>query len=138
MIAEHTLPTIGVYHSGKACIWTTLPNGIHVFTMTESTKRTTDEWLAHLNIIFTDKSAHDEVRYIMDYRQAMPPLAYGFQRSREWLAKNPDMGNVKVAFIHKSSSMIHILNSFLQLLRAQKVTTRFFTDFDAGEQWLLS
>lgn len=128
----------GVYRGGKACTWTTREDGIHHFQITESTRASVDEWTAHLDVIFAGLAPHERVRYILDYRIAVPPLAYGAQRSRAWLASHPDMNHAFVAFVYRDGSLMVLLNNIIRLLRASRVTTRFFNRFDEALAWLQS
>jgi len=128
----------GVYRGGKACTWTVRPDGIHHFQITEPTRASTDEWIVHLDIIFAEAQPGEQVRYILDYRMAVPPLAYGAQRARIWLDTHPDMNKAFVAFLYRDGSLMVLLNSIIRLLRATRVTTRFFNQFDEAVAWLQS
>ncbi|MCS6835361.1 MAG: hypothetical protein NZ750_05005 [Anaerolineae bacterium] len=135
--AQDTTPQ-GTYRGGKACVWFVRDDGIHHFQSTEPTRASTDEWLAHLDIIFAQVAPGEHVRYILDNRLGVPPLAYGAQRARAWLDANQNMNKTFVAFLHRDGSMMVLLNRFIHLLRATRVTTRFFDQLDDAVAWLHS
>ncbi|MBC7871324.1 MAG: hypothetical protein H7Y09_10845 [Chitinophagaceae bacterium] len=121
------------------CMLTCLPNGIYVFTFVQPSRRSVDEWLAHLDWIFARTPSDQKVRYIMDYRgKGLPPISYGVQRSRQWLRENPYHNLARVAFLYKSGALISMLDSMIRYLNANRVTLRFFQQEDEAVDWLLA
>lgn len=131
--------TIQQEQIGTDCIWETLPNGIHVFRFVKPSRRAVDEWLEHLDAMFAALT-EPEVCYVMDYSiKGLVPIAYGAQRSREWLAANPNHAPAYVTFIHNNTMMVSMFDSIVRLLPAHHVTTRFFKadDYEKAIDWLL-
>ena len=120
------------------CIYTLRHDGIHVFAFVDQSREAMDEWLIHLDTMFASLKPDEKVRYIMDYRAGkVPSLVYGANRARDWLIRNPEHNPARVAFIHNSSMLMSMLENIVKLLRARRVTARFFTDEARAVAWLL-
>jgi hypothetical protein len=109
------------------CAYTRHTNGIHEYVLHSPTREGFDELLVHLDRVFGDSPADEQMRSLIDFRNGFPPLQYAFRQTQGFLKKYPNRTyGSKVAYLYTSSTLISMMKSFISLFRLNNSDNRFF------------
>ena len=129
-----------ISYDPNGCTYVRREDGINVFIFTHATPQAIDAWVRHLDVLYTNAPLDVPVLNLIDVsRCGQVPLAYAFRRGQEWIRRHGKRPPARTAFVQEShSSMITLVDSFLQLLRMDGHVFHFFElkDYDAALAWL--
>jgi hypothetical protein len=119
------------------------PDGIHEFTVKESSVSAVDAYYVELDRIY--KARHDThdnsqpVRLLTLPPKRGMPLDYMMQQAKRLLAKYPNVGTICSATLSDSLMETRIVDSFMRVVRLPGVRVRFFpiNRRDDAIRWLL-
>jgi cobyrinic acid a,c-diamide synthase len=111
----------------------------HEFVFIKPSHQAVDEWLAMLEVIQRDHDDSRLLRVLVDATSGVPSLNYAFQRSQEFIRRNPQRHASRFAFL-VDNTFTFIINSFIQMLRSSTETVRLFRPEQHEEAlaWLLN
>ena len=116
--------------------------GIHAFTFRKSNRAAVDDWLAHMDAIYADKTGADSLAILIDLRQSGTlPLSYIFTRATKWVRQLRVHPQVRLALLNKPGENIltALSDKFLQTMRLGHLETANFYGQadDKALDWLL-
>lgn len=113
-------------------------DGLPVITYLKPSRQAIDQWLAHVDTLLLEHPTNQTLNYILEHREIdnLPPITYAAQAVRGWLKRNPQHPNIRIASIHRDTMLLSVIDSLVQMLRANRVQIRFFTDEGEALRWL--
>ena len=129
-------PSISVH-----CTHQRLYDGIHIFRFEQTSRRSVDEFLLHMDSAYRALPEGEPMRIVIDYKlRGIPHLSYGVQRLRQWISDNPQTTSTNVAFIHNNHALAAIIDAVTRLMRIRRAHIRFFHENqqDNAFNWLQS
>jgi len=125
----------------QACVYNRLECGVHELILAEASREMVDELLVHMTAIHGSAAPGERLRVLVDSRMlGLPPVAYLFQRVRQWLMSEPAPNPGQVAFLLGDITLVWLVDSLLKtILRTAAVEIRYFdsSDREAAIRWLL-
>jgi hypothetical protein len=124
------------------CAYKRLENGIHEFTIYDSSKATIDEFFRILEGILLNSRPSDTARYIIDVSQSagLTSLVTGAQRFRRLETQIPSRAKGRTVVLHSSGGVLSFIDNFVRALAPSRDITRFFPVEKREEaiEWLLT
>lgn len=122
------------------CEYTLLENGVHLFTNTDVTNKTVEEWIAHMNRIYETLTPDSQISLLIDNRQVgSPPFYHTFNKGREWVASLKIHPQVRLAIIYKEDFIMSLFETLIRTLRLGHLEVKSFSGDDSMEKahtWL--
>jgi hypothetical protein len=122
------------------CIHTLHENGIHEFSMNDSSMAGADAYLTELEHLYEQRTDTSKpLRCLLDSQGGTLPINYTLQRGKELMARYPNMGMVRTAILTDSIFESRLVDSFMRLMRFPNTRARFFdrTYRNDAIDWLL-
>lgn len=124
----------------QKCIHDILDNGIHKFTLSESSMAGAEAYLAELETLYAARTATSPtLRVLLDPGLGGLPINFTMQRGKELIAKYPNVGIIRTALLSDKTVAVHMVNSLLRVARFPHIQTSYFTRTHQNDaiQWLL-
>ncbi len=115
---------------------------IHEFTFHKSSRQAVDDWLAHMNVIYEDKTRNDHLHFLIDARESGSlPLSYMFTAATKWVQQLRVHPHVRLALVNKPGENIltALSDKIVKTMRLGHLEmTNFYGDSkDQAITWLL-
>lgn len=135
MVPSHTETT-------RECTCKQLDNGIYDIVYTRSSHQTADEYLMHLDDLYTGKSPQDPtMRLMVDFSHSeILPLNYMLPKIRQFIMTHPYRPPTRNVYLINDNNYAHFLDTVVNMLRAPRDKVRYFKSSrrDEAIAWLLS
>ncbi|MEO8393822.1 MAG: STAS/SEC14 domain-containing protein [Chloroflexota bacterium] len=106
---------------------TLLENGVHEFSLADSSMSSATAYMAELEKLYQTRSATSPtLRILFNGGTGTLPINYTMQRGKELSAKYPNVGLLRIAILTDKMIEIRLVDSFMRLIRFANTRTRFF------------
>jgi hypothetical protein len=122
------------------CKHTVHPNGIHEFSIADSSTSSAEAYMQELEKIYKLRTPDSPtLRILFDAGQGTMPISFTMQRGKDLATRYPDIGKIRIASLTDKFVEIRIVDSFLRMVRFSNTSFRFFelSRRDDALNWLL-
>ncbi|MEP7294368.1 MAG: hypothetical protein ABI835_21440 [Chloroflexota bacterium] len=123
------------------CEHTLLENGIHQFTIHDSTMAGADAYLNGLEHLYqTRTDISQPLRVLLNGGGMSLPISYTIQRGKVLMTKYPNLGKIRTAILTERMIEARLADSLMRLMPFANTRVRFFEQSRRSDaiQWLLS
>lgn len=124
----------------ETCKYTLLENGVHLFTNSDVTNKTIEEWIAHMNRIYETLTPESQISLLIDNRQAgSPPFYHTFNKGREWVKTLKIHPQARLAIIYKEDFIMSLFETLIRTLRLGHLEVKSFSGDESMQKaitWL--
>lgn len=120
--------------------YTLLDNDIHKLTLNKATRNGVDEMIEQFTQIIRSSNPHGKLLVLVDLRpDGLPSVSYSYPKLRSIFAQRATIPRIYAAYLHTSAVMLPLMQTFLDILRANS-SRRFFEGQREEEaiEWLLT
>ncbi len=109
------------------CQHTLLENGVHEFSLADSSMSSAEAYIAELEKLYQTRSATSPTLHVLfNGGTGTLPINYTMQRGKELAAKYPDIGQLRIAVLTDKMIEVRLVDSFMRLIRFANTRMRFF------------
>lgn len=122
------------------CKHTIHPNGVHEFSLTDSSIASAEAYIHELEEIYLTRTpSSPTLRCLFDGGTGTLPISFTMQRGKELITKFPNIGLIRTASLTDKMVEIRLATSFMRLIRFPNTSVRFFelSRRDDAIAWLL-
>jgi len=122
------------------CHHTLHPNGIHEFSIVDSSMASAEAYMQELEKIYRLRTPDSPPLHILfDAGVGTLPISFTMQRGKALAAKYPNVGMILIATLTDRMVEIRIVDSFMRVIRLPNTRLRFFglSRRDDAINWLL-
>ena len=126
--------------SGSKCKHIVHPNGVHEFSLADSSMASAEAYMQELEKIYVTRTpASPTLRCLFDCGSGTLPISFSMQRGKELIVKFPNIGHIRQASLTNRMVEVRLATSFMRLIRFPNTTIRFFelSRRDEALDWLL-
>ena len=135
MVASHL-------DNSAQCTCQQLDNGIFDIVYARSSHQTADEYLTHLDELYSGKSPQDPtMRVMVDFSHSdVLPLNYMLPKIRRFIMNHPFRPATRNVYLINDNNYAHFLDTVVNMLRAPRDKVRYFkaSKRDDAIAWLLT
>jgi len=122
------------------CIHTLHENGIHEFSLADSSMASAEAYMQELEKIYLTRTPDSPtLRCLFDGGTGTLPINFTMQRGKELASRYPNVGVIRIATLTDKLIEIRLATSFMRLIRFPNTNVRFFelSRRDEAIDWLL-